>query len=217
MNYRLLIVLLSFGINAQAQKQFTEGVLVYNIAIENISTGSPVSSPLNGAVLTHYISLSQSRSELKNALGTEHTVYSNRNNKGFILKEYSGQKLMITMNNNNWLQKNQYYSNLRFNISNDTTIGDYKCRKATAVTDDGKTLIVYFAPDISIANSHYSNAFPQLPGLPILYKLQSGNLSFVYTLASVLYEAVSASKYEAPRSGYRTMSYEENQQLKKGE
>ena len=220
MNYKIIFILLISltGTGAIAQRQFTEGVLVYNITIQSTNNEAPVSHPLNGAVLTQYISLNQSRSEMKSALGTEYTVYNNRSNKGFILKDYSGQKLMITMDGNNWLQKNQYYSNLKFNISDEyINIGEYRCKKATAETRDGKNFIVYFTPDIDIANTNYNNAFSQLPGLPVQYTLQSGNISFQYTIAGIQYEAVPAGKYEMPKSGYRVMTYEENQQLKKGE
>ncbi|HMJ46478.1 MAG TPA: hypothetical protein VK498_04070 [Ferruginibacter sp.] len=215
----LFLLLICFaGVHVMAQRQITDGVLVYNITIESDKNEAPVSNPLNGAVLTQYISLNQSRSEMKSALGTEYTVYNNRTNKGFILKDYSGQKLMITMNSDNWTQKNQFYTNLKFDISDEYfTIGEYKCKKAIAVTADGKNFTVYFTPDIVISNSHYNNAFAQLPGLPVQYKLQSGNISFIYTLNKILYDPVAPSKYEIPKSGYRVMTYEENQQLKRGD
>ena len=121
------------------------------------------------------------------------------------------------MNKENWLQKNQRNDNLEFNISAETTeINGYSCKKATALTADGKTLTVYFTPGITIVNTQYNNAFKQLPGLPVQYEMQSGNLSFKYSLKKVTEQPVETSKFDAPKSGYRIMSFEENQQLKKG-
>jgi len=212
------IIFCFVNVGVFGQRQFTGGTLTYTISIQTAKSETPISNPLNGAVLTQYTSLNQSRSDMKSSLGMESTVYNNKSGKGFILKEYSGQKLMITMNSDNWIQKNQFYGNLIFKIDNDNiNIGEYKCKKATAVTENGKNFTVYFTPDIILANTRYNNAFGQLPGLPVQYELQSGNLNFVYTLNNISYDPVPSSKFEIPKSGYRVMTYEENQQLKKGE
>jgi GLPGLI family protein len=154
---------------------------------------------------------------MKSSLGVESTVYDNRSASGYILKEYSGQKLMISMTAGNWAQKNRTYENLVFSISDETvTIGEFQCKKATATLPDGKVFTVYFDPSIQISNKKYNNAFSKLPGLPVQYDLQSGDLNFKYTLSRIDYDVVPQSKFEVPKSGYRVMTYEENQQLKKG-
>jgi GLPGLI family protein len=200
-----------------AQKQITEGSILYKISIESSKSATPVESSLNGAELTLYLKPYASRSEMKSSLGIESTVYDNRSASGYILKEYSGQKLMISMNAGNWAQKNKTYENLNFTISDETmTIGEFQCKKAIAVMPDGKVFTVYFDPSLQISNKKYNNAFSRLPGLPVQYELQSGDLTFKYTLSRINYDVVPQSKFEIPRSGYRVMTYEENQQLKKG-
>jgi GLPGLI family protein len=200
-----------------AQKQITEGSLLYKISIESGKSETPVVNSLNGADLTLYLKPYASRTEMKSTLGVESTVYDNRSATGYILKEYSGQKLMISMNEANWSQKNKMYENLVFSTSDEiVAIGEYKCRKATAMLADGKVFTVYYDPTVQISNRKYNNAFSKLPGLPVQYELQSGNLNFKYTLVNINYDAVPQSKFEAPKTGYRVMTYEENQQLKKG-
>ena len=202
---------------ATMQKQLGEGVHQYNISIVSAKSETPTLNSLNGAILTLYLKPTISRTEMKSTLGTESTVFDNKNGNGFILKEYSGQKLMISMNEANWDQKNKAYEELNFTISNETTtIGNYQCKKATATLSDGKLFTVYFDPTIIISNKKYNNAFSKLQGLPVQYEIQSGNLSFKYTLSSLSYDAIPAAKFEAPRTGFRVMTYEENQQLKKG-
>lgn len=204
-------------VNAFAQKQFTEGLLQYKISIESAKTETPVVNSLNGAELTLYLKATASRSEMKSSLGIESTVFDSRSGIGFILKEYSGQKLMISMNENNWSQKNRMYENMNFSIEEGTTaVAGYQCKKAVAVLPDGKVFIVYYDPGILISNKKYNNAFSKLPGLPVQYELQSGNLNFRYTIIKVSYDAVPLSKFEAPKTGFRVMTYDENQQLKKG-
>lgn len=200
-----------------AQKQFSEGSLHYRISIESGKSETPVVNSLNGAELTLYLKPYASRTEMKSSLGTESTVYDNRSASGYILKEYSGQKLMISMSEANWSQKNKMYEDLSFSIADEViNIGEYKCKKATGVLADGKTFTVYFDPSVQITNKKYNNAFSKLPGLPVQYEAQSGNLNFKYTLIKIDYDAVPQSKFEAPKTGFRVMTYEENQQLKKG-
>ncbi len=199
-----------------SQKQLSEGSLQYDIAITSSKSETPIANSLNGATLSIFLKPTASRTEMKSTLGTEATIFDSRLGKGFILKEYSGQKLMISMNTDNWAEKNKTYENLDFTVSDEIVkIGEYSCKRATATLPDGKVFTVYFNPSITIINKKYNNAFAQLSGLPVQYELQSGNLNFKYTLNKLNYDAVPGPKFEAPKSGYRVMTYEENQQLKK--
>jgi GLPGLI family protein len=217
MKITLLIIISVFSINVFAQKTITEGTLTYNISIETTKGEKQLSSALNGAVLTLFVNKEKSRTEMVNTLGTEAAVYDNKAGKGFILKEYSGQKLIITTTAENWAQKNQINKNLSFTIDDETTtVAGYKCKKATATSADGKTYTVYFDPSITLSNKTYNNAFPQLDGMPVLYELQSGNLVFKYTLSKYATEPLLPNKFDAPKAGFRVTTYEESQQLKKG-
>ncbi|MCY7290580.1 MAG: hypothetical protein LH615_00195 [Ferruginibacter sp.] len=214
----LIIITTGFLTQIYGQKILTDVVLTYNISIFSAKGEKQVSSALNGATLSLYLTKDKSRSEMVSTPGTESNVFDNKLGKGFILKEYSGQKLMITTTADNWAQKNLVNSKLNFDIDNSTVvIAGYNCKKATAVSADGKTYTVYFDPSYSLINKSYNNAFPQLQGLPVQYELASGNLIFRYLLNNLSNVAVNAAKFEAPKSGFRVMTYEENQQLKKGE
>ena len=201
-----------------AQKPINEVTLTYNISVQSTNEKTDVARSLEGALLTVYLKGSQSRSDMHSSIGSESSLFDNRTGKGFILKEYSGQKLMITLNKENWLQKNQYYQNLNFTIDpQEETMAGFKCRKANAVLPNGKTFVVYFTPDLVLNNNQYNNSFVQLPGVPVQFELESGNLKFKYVLNKVSYDPVSSSKFEIPKTGYRIMTYEDNQQLKKGD
>lgn len=201
-----------------AQKVLTDGMLKYDISIESANGEKQISGSLNGATLSVYLTKDKSRSDMLSTPGTETTVYDNKSGRGFILKEYSGQKLMITTTADNWAQKNHVNSNLNFEVqAGITNIVGYNCKKAVAKSENGKTYTVYYDPSIVIANKQYNNAFSQLPGLPVQYELSSGNLLFKYTLTGMNMDILSGIKFEAPKAGFRVMSYEENQQLKKGE
>ena len=212
-----LMLISFFSFNAFAQKALNEGILTYNISIQTVNGEKPVAGALNGAVLTIYLTKDKSRTEMVSTPGTEATVFDSKENKGFILKEYSGQKLMITTTGDNWLQKNQVNRNLVFTDAGTATINGIVCRKTTAQSADGKSYTVYYDPSVIIANKSYNNAFPQIQGLPVQFELSSGNLVFKYVLTKNSSEAIASNKFDAPKAGFRVMTYEENQQLKKGE
>ena len=196
---------------AFSQKAISDGTLTYNIAIQ--SQGGTASS----ALLTIYLKGLVSRTDMSSNLGSEKTIHDAKSGTTAILKEYSGQKLMITLTRDNWKQKNQYFRNLKFNIDNTVqSMAGYTCRKATAKTEDGKDFIVYFLPDVTLVNKEYNNAFAQIPGIPVYYELESGKLKFTYTLTGISYDNIPANKFEVPKTGFRVMTYDENQQLKKG-
>ena len=217
--YSLLVLFFLGNIsNADAQRKFEEGTLLYSIEISSPDPSPAIAKSLKNATLTLSLKDGKSRAEMNSALGKEVNVYNSTNGKGFILKEYSGQKLMITATRENWLQKNKKNWDIKFSIgSEETTVEGIKCKKATGSLPDGKSIVVYFDPSTIIVNNDYNNAFPQIPGMPVQYEVNSGNLTFRYTLKSINSNQVPASQFEAPTSGYRVMTFEENQQLKIGE
>src|SRR4051812_1971057 len=80
-----------------AQKPINEATLTYNISVQSVDGKTDLTKSLEGATLTVYLKGSQSRSDMTSALGVESNLFDSKTGKGYILKEYSGQKLMITM------------------------------------------------------------------------------------------------------------------------
>lgn len=195
---------------AGAQRNIAEATIVYDMTIE---TGN---NTLNGAT-TIYLKGNNSRTDMTSTLGKEITIYNSKTNNAVILKEFSGQKLMITLTKENWVAKNKMYNNIRFELTNESkTIGGYNTKKAIAKMADGKTFEVYYTPELVPANKEYDVTFSNLPGLAVQYEIESGKTKFRYTLSKINYDPVQVSMFDFPTSGYRTMTYEENQNLKKG-
>ena len=213
-----ITILISLAQISFAQKVLNDATITYSISVQSSDGKTDLAKSLEGATLTIYLKGTHTRSDMVSSLGTESGLYDTRTGKGYILKEYSGQKLMITMDKNNWSQKNQFYQNATFVIDNaEQQINGFRTKKATSTLPDGKSFVVNFTPDFVTANKQYNNSFAKLPGLPVQYEITSGNLMFTYKLVKIDQEIVSATKFEVPKSGYRVMTYDENQQLKKGE
>jgi GLPGLI family protein len=212
----MVLLLTGAGTTALAQTPLTQGTIVYDITIQTGSKTPQMADALDGATSTVYIKNSQSRTDMVNALGSESTIHDAKTGNGVILKEYSGQKLMITLTKENWEEKGKKYNNIEFTLTNEEkTIAGYKCKKATAKLD-GNDFTVYYCPDIVIANKDFDVMFKKLPGLAMQYEYEAGKLKFSYTVSKINTEPVLASKFDIPKSGYRVMTYEENQKLKKG-
>jgi GLPGLI family protein len=212
----LFIILAGFNLPAMAQTTFAQGTIVYDITIQTGSKEPQLADALDGATSTVYIKNSQSRTDMVSALGSESTIHDAKTGNGVILKEYSGQKLMITLTKENWEEKNKKYSDIEFTmVDGEKTIAGYKCKKATAKLD-GNNFIVYYCPDIIVANKEFNATFKKLPGLAMQYEYEAGKLKFNYTVSKINTEPVVASKFDIPKSGYRVMTYEENQKLKRG-
>ena len=212
----MLIGLLTVIISANAQRNIAEATIVYDMEIQN-GSGSQAGGTLTGATTTIFLKGNSSRTDMTSALGKEVTIYNSKTNNAVILKEFSGQKLMITLTKDNWIAKHKMYNNIKFELTNETkTIAGYSTKKAIAKMPDGKTFEVYYAPELIPANKEYDPTFSTLPGLAIQYEIESGKMKFKYTISKINYDAVQVSLFDFPVTGYRVMTYEENQNLKKG-
>lgn len=209
----LLTVITGFSlITLFAQQQVPEATLVYNISVKGADAN--MTKAFTGATYTVYLKGTESRTEMNSSLGTETSIYSGRLGKAAILKEYSGQKLMITLTKQNWIDKNDDFHDLNFTLGgNSEKIGQFEVFPAETILD-GKPFRVLFSKMALLPNTNYNNAFGNIKGIPVRFELGSKNMSFTYTLTSVSFDVIPSSKFEIPKAGYRVMSYEENQKLR---
>lgn len=205
-----------FG-SANAQRTIAEATIVYDMVILNGGAQSSPNGDLSGATTTVYLKGNNSRTDMVSPLGKEITIYNSKSNSAVILKEFSGQKLMITLTKDNWNSKHKAFSNIKFELTGETkTIGGYNTTKAIGKMPDGKSFEVYYTTELIPANKEYDPTFSSLPGLPVAYEIESGKMKFRYTLSKINYDAVQVSLFDFPTVGYRVMTYEENQNLKRG-
>ena len=207
-------ILLIFGafssVESFSQKNLSEGSLVYNISVETGSTQPKMADMLDGATTTVYLKGNQSRTEMVSGLGSEATIYNATTGSGVILKDYSAQKLMITLTPEDWSRNNKKYDGITFENTGETAVIDgFDCKKAIAKLKDGSSFTVYYTTDVNVANKDYDYQFKTLPGLAVQYEMQSGKMKFKFTLSKIKYSLVPASKFNIPKSGYRVLTYEE--------
>ena len=208
-------ILISAFLFSSAQKTISEGTLIYDINIQPLKKDAAASS-LSGATETIYLKGGLSRRDMMSNLGNEKTIHDSKTGNAVILKEYSGQKLMITLTKQNWDARNKKNDGVVFSPTTETKdILGYQCVKATATLKDGSAMIVYYTKDLNVINKEYSVLFKNLDGLPMQYEFETKKLKFTYTITKIDLNSLQVAKFEFPKSGYRVMTYEENQAGKK--
>src|SRR5690606_18906094 len=131
--------------SVRAQKNLNEGTLVYNMSVETGSDAPKMADMLDGATTTVFIKGKLSRVELVSGLGSEASIYNGNAQTGFILKDYSGQKLLTTLTQKDWESNNRKYEGIVFENTGETSvISGFSCQKANAKLKNGTTFIVWY-------------------------------------------------------------------------
>jgi GLPGLI family protein len=199
----------------RAQKRISELTLVFDYSV-TIEGGNKLEG-VGNASHTIYIKGNKSRSEMVNQLFSSTTIYDANTGFGVILKEVSGQKLLIRMNPDNWSERNRMYEGIVFTNTKDTKIiAGYNCVRATGQTEAGAQVSVYYTKDLVPDNKQYDPIFKTLGGLPLEYELTNGNVKISYRFSKMNLNPVPASKFDIPSSGYREMNYEESKKMNVG-
>lgn len=208
-------VFLLFSFLLKAQRIFNEGILLYDITVRKTMNGKE-SDLIQNANYKLYLKGNLSRVDFSNNLGVETSVYNGKLENGFILKSYSTQQLMINLTKPEWMSKNQNFRNLKFTFSEEQKmVNGYTCKKATATLNEGDEIVVYFDPSIIMNNSDYSISINEIKGLPVQIQRTASDVFYQYNLKKVNTDAVAPAIFEAPKSGYRILSFREAQELKK--
>lgn len=207
----VLGILLVSGLVSFGQKTISEGTVTYDIFIQPKNKDAKANNGLAGAKSTVYLKGSLVRTDMTSSLGTETTIYNAKIGNAVILKEYSGQKLMITLTKENWLASNKKYDGITYQNTPDTkVIEGYDCKRAVAKLNDGSTISVYYTTALTAINKEYNQAFKNLPGFPLEYEFETDKLIIKYQFSNIDFSPLTSSKFDFPKSGYRVMTYDEN-------
>jgi GLPGLI family protein len=203
-------VLLLTGTTTFAQKAISEGTFTYDIAIQSATDKT---AAVTNATFTVFLKGLISRTDMTSNLGSEKTIYDAKAGTASILKEYSGQKLMITLTKDNWKEKNKKTEGVSYtDQAEKKEILNYQCTKAVAKLSDGSAITVFYTKDITVQNKEYDPLFKNLNGLPLQYEVETGKLKFTYTINKIDQGNLPQAKFDLPKTGYRVITYDENKQ-----
>ncbi len=197
----------------QAQRKVvSELTLVYDYTAGPVSKDKPGNT--ENATYTVYIKGNMSRSEMSNSLFSSTSIYDANTGFGVILKEVSGQKLLIRLNPDDWSEKNRMYDGIVFrNTAENSEVAGFRCVKAMGQTKAGVTITVFYTRELVTENRQYDPIFRTLDGLPLEYELTNGDIRIHYKLSKIIQNPVPASKFDLPSTGYREMNYSESKKM----
>lgn len=211
----LLVCFITLHFPTQAQRKVSEMTVRYNATVISDEKEAQLADAFDGATSMVYLKGGLSRTDMVSALATFSTIHDAKTGKAVSLRETGGQKILIRMDASDWKDRNNRYSGIAFiPTSEKKVIAGYNCIKATAKITHGRTLIVYYTPDIIPENKEYDYQFRELPGLPLEYEVEMNNYTIRYTATTVSFNPVPISKFDIPKAGYRELTYKESVQLK---
>ncbi|WEK35418.1 MAG: hypothetical protein P0Y53_23240 [Candidatus Pseudobacter hemicellulosilyticus] len=211
----LLVAALLVAWVANAQRKVSELTLVYDASISTGNADPKIADAFDGSSATVYLKGNMSRSEMTSALFSSTTIHDSKTGSSVVLREVSGQKLLIRMTAANWAEKNKRYNGISFTDTKETkTIAGYTCTKATAKLSDGTSFSVYYTKEIIPENKEYDYQFRSLNGLPLEYELVQGPLTIKYTVSRINLNPVPASRFDIPKTGYRELTYDESKNIR---
>lgn len=194
----------------QAQRRVSEMSLTYEVEINRTTPDGKLIST-DAAQTIIYLKGPMSRNEMTSGLFTTVTIHDARTGSAVALREISGQKLLIRMTPENWLDRNKKYAALQFTTTSESkTIAGYSCVKAEAQLPDGTLITVYYTPDLLPENKEYDYTFRTLNGLPLEWTVVQGRQTIRFLLNKLNMNPIPVSRFEIPKSGYRELTYEES-------
>lgn len=208
----LLFSLIMFTLgNIFGQKKVSEITLVYDASVTTGNAEPRMADAFDGATTTVSLKGNLSRSDMVSALFSSTTIHDSKSGSAVVLREVSGQKLLIRMSPENWVEKNRRYQGITFENTNETkVIAGYNCIKTVAKLKDGSSFTVFYTTELVPENKEYDFQFRDLNGLPLEYELSQGKLKIKYTVSKINMNPVPASRFDVPKSGYREMTYDES-------
>jgi len=206
-----LVVAISLAGRAAGQQTLSEGTIYFDVTVQTGEKDPQLADVFDAAKAVLSMRGPPSRSELRSALGQTVTIYDHRAGTGVVLREYGPQRLLIRMNQEHWKHKNSKFEGIRFIYGKDTkVVAGYPCEKAEAILADSSRFTVYFTRKLVPENAAYDPQFGGLPGTALEYEAMQGNMRIRYEATRVSFDPVPMQRFEAPKSGYRVLTYEES-------
>src|SRR5688500_4551033 len=116
----LIIGLISIAVFSYGQKKVSELTLVYDASVTTGNAEPKIADAFDGATTSVYLKGNMSRSELSSALFSSTTIHDSKTGSATVLREVSGQKLLIRMTPENWQEKNRRYQGITFTNTGET-------------------------------------------------------------------------------------------------
>ncbi len=212
-NKTAVVLLLFFATGVQvvaAQKKITEAIIYYDIVINTDNQTPNKADMLDGSTNIMYVKGNMSRSDFISSLGSQSTIFDEKDGTATNIREYGNKKFLITYTNNEWKTYNKRYDGIEYKMENEfKKIAGYNCQKAIGTLSDGTTFTVFFSRELIPTNTNFQSINKGLPGLVMQYDASRGKDKVTFTVSNIEFSVVPLAKFDIPKAGYRVMTYTE--------
>lgn len=204
---------------AQAQKLFSEGKIIYDVAVDLPASQQQVADMFKGSTLTMSIKNYMTRTDMHTSMISNSTILDTKNHTAVTLMEAGDNKYLVRLTKDELDKQTARFNGVSFTPQTGTkTIAGFACKQAVGKLSDGSTFSVYYTPDLMPENADYSKQFNGLKGLPLQFEMTAHNgLKMTLTANNVDLSPVPASVFDVPSSGYRELTPDEVRQMMGGQ
>lgn len=206
--FLFLIALLFSKSPLSAQKIFSEGIIKYDVFINNnVNTdGIYVITVKNGYIKREL--------DMNNGFNNV-TIYNQKTAKTLSLNVKDDTKYALEITENELKEKNKRFQNAVFTpIDKTKNLAGYKCEGSTVVYENKDEVQVYYTSDLVPQNETFNNQFPGLKGIPLEYETKSSPTNVIKFVATLIEVKVIDSKTFMIPENYKIVTKEELLQLK---
>jgi hypothetical protein len=217
----LYLFLFTFFASAQivfARQQFSDAEVTYAVTVEPPEGSGEMANPnLAGGTLVYNFKNYLFRSEMHLGQAVYTNIHDSRTNSAVVLINAGANKYLIKMNESQLKEEGKRFEGITFRDGGETMkIAGYDCRMAVGELADGSTFTVYYAPGLLPENKDYSERFKGLKGVPLKFIMTTRNhMKMTMTATRVTIAPQARALFVTPTSGYRLLTYEELQSMRK--
>lgn len=209
---RLVLVasaVLSFSTFAQAQKNLSEGKIMFDINID--ADMDPQMAAMMPTEMTVFVKKDMSRTVMKTGMGMDQVIITdNKKNESTVLLDIMGNKLAMKVDPNDAKPKTDAADHTKVTVLEEyKDIAGYKCQKAEVMPEKGDKMTVFFTKDIVARNSGGTKELKGIDGFLMEYEVnnpQTGKMRM--TAKSVTQQPIADAMFQIP-TDYKVTTKEE--------
>ena len=202
------VLFILFCKNSNAQKIFSEGVLKYDVFINNEDKPSGLYViTVKGGNIKRELAMNNGFNNI--------TIYTIKNGKTLSLNLNDGNKYALEMSQEEVNEKNLKFSNAQFiDLNKQKKIAGYACIGNKVTYANSEKADFYYTPDLLPPSDNFNAMFPNLKGVPLEYEVKSNPSMTMRFVATLVDNMVIDSKIFIIPIDYKIVTKEELNKLK---
>lgn len=204
----LVLGFLSFRFQGFSQKVFSEGIIKYDVYINDSSAPSGI----------YIISVKSGNIKREIAMNSGYnniTLFTQKTGTTLSLNVNGNNKYALELSSEELKEKNKKFENANFSILDKTKkIAGYPCIGMKVSYLSNENAEFFYTKDLLPQGDNFNMMFPGLKGIPLEYKVKSSdNLTMKFVATQIEIKAIESEVFAIP-SDYKIIGMEELQMMK---